>query len=69
MPYIVQDDGTPEGGSKCLIWSDRYVLARFSSSAGLWWMLAYMYAGTGGIPGRFEYMHQQQIPDWGATDP
>ena len=67
MRYIVQDDGTPEGGSKCLIGpTDTYWrAARVQDYGGC----SRMYAGTGGIPGRFEYMHQQQIPDWGATDP
>ncbi len=32
-------------------------------------MLVYMYAGTGGIPGRLGYMHQKQIPGLGASDP
>ena len=30
---------------------------------------AYVYAATGGIPGRLDYMHQQQIPGLGASDP
>ena len=30
-------------------WSEGCVPAKCGSSAGLWWMLAYMYAGTGGI--------------------
>lgn len=54
--YIVPNEGTPEGGSKCLI-GTACVLTRCSSSAGLWWMLAYMYAESGGISGRLDYMH------------
>ena len=55
MRYIVQDDGAPEGGSKCLIGpTDTYWrAARVQDYGGC----SRMYAGSGGISGRLDYMH------------